>query len=68
MRVVDGHRVAGALGEPREHLVPRQVLVAVELRREHLDPGRGGAEPDLALGRRERHRRDARHTALPTRR
>ena len=38
-RVVDRTRRRGALGEAREHLVAREPRVAVELGREHLDPG-----------------------------
>jgi hypothetical protein len=38
----------GAAGEALQHVLARQRPVAVELGREHLDPGRGGGQADLA--------------------
>ena len=44
---VDGDLAVAGPGEPRQHLVAPERRVAVELGREHLDAGRGRADPDL---------------------
>ena len=52
--VVDAGGAVAVLEEPRKRLVAWQCGVTEELGRQHLDPGARSADPDLALGRRER--------------